>query len=248
MSTSPRRTLQAHWLRAFFLVALACIGARPAVAKAKKPPTLRWARGAPGCSFSHSPDGNYYYSLTTVNYDVVMRVDSQELSKVHHRNEPFFSVLMSVHYHGRGVLPVEPSKASLEFVRHHNVIQSSLEPDSFALRTQEDAEQLEFDIEREIKKHPEKKEERERYLQTYKKEITDLQDFISRRTLSEVELTAATADATGWILFSTRSKWIGEWKTPEAFILRLPLDQFVIEFPFALPPDQDDLELRRRPE
>jgi hypothetical protein len=30
--------------------------------------------------------------------------------------------------------------------------------------------------------------------------------------------------------------------------LRLPVDKLVLEFPFALPPDQEDLELRRRPE
>jgi len=219
-----------------------------ASAREKKLPTLRWARSAPGCSFRRADDGNYYYTLTTVDYDVTLRIDSQELSKVHRRIEPFLSVLLNVRYHGQRTLPVEPGKASLEFVRHHNVVQTSLDPDSFSLRTQEDVDQLEFETEREIKKHPEKKSERERFLQSYKKEVSDFQDFLSRQTLSSVELTPATAEATGWILFSTRSKWIGAWKTPEAFILRLPLDQLMLEFPFALPPDQDDLELRRRPE
>jgi hypothetical protein len=217
-------------------------------AKKKHPPTLRWTRGASGSTFTHSDDGNYYYTLTTVNYDIVLRVDSQELSKVHHRIEPFFSVVLEVRYHGHGVLSVDPSHATLEFVRHHNVVHGSLDPDSFSLRTQEDVEQVEFDTERELKKHPEEKEEKERYLQTYKKEVTDLQDFLSRQVLSQVELTPANSEATGWILFSTRSRWIDSWKTPEAFIFRMPLDHLMIEFPFALPPDQEDLELRRRPE
>jgi len=219
-----------------------------ATAKAKRSPTLRWARGAPGCSFTHPGDGNYYYILTTVDYDVTLRVDSQELSKVHRRIEPFLSVLMNVRYHGPGTLLLEPTRVSLEFVRHHNVVQTSLDPESFSLRTQEDVDQLEFETEREIKKHPEKKEERERFLQTYKKEVTDFQDFLSRQTLPSVELTPAHAEATGWILFGTRNKWITSWKAPEAFILRLPIDQLVLEFPFALPPDHDDIELRHRPE
>ena len=220
----------------------------PAVAKTKHLPTLRWTRGAAGCTFSRSADGNFYYTLTTVDYDVILRVDSQELSKVHHRIEPFFSVLFDVRYHGRGTLALDPFKASLEFERHHNVIQTALDPDSFSLRTQEDVEQAEFETEREIRKHPDKKEEREHYLQTYKKEVTDLQDFLSRQTLSAVVLSPANAEATGWVLFSTQNKWIGSWKTPEAFLLRLPLDQLVIEFPITLPPDQDDVELRKRPE
>jgi hypothetical protein len=247
--TIIRKALQARWLPKVLVLSCLVIAVLPmATAKAKSPPTLRWVRGNPGCTFAHSADGNYYYTLTTVDYDVTLRVDSQELSKVHRRIEPFFSVLVNVRYHGRGTLPLDPSKVSLEFVRHHNVVQTSLDPESFSQRTQDDVDQLEFETEREVKKHPEKKEERERFLQTYKKEATDFQDFLSRQTLSSVELTPANAEATGWILFSTRSKWITSWKAPEAFILRLPIDQLVIEFPFALPPDEDDLELRRRPE
>jgi hypothetical protein len=238
----------ARWASVVTLLLTLVVAAPTAGAKPKHPPTLRWARGAPGCTFTHSDDGNDYYSLTTVDYDIVVRVDSQELSKFHHRIEPFFSLRLQVRYHGRGVLSLDPAPATLEFVRHHSVIQHALDPDTFSLRTQNDVEQVEFETEREIKKHPEKKEEEERHLQTYKKEVTDLQDFLSRQTLSAVDLTPANAEVTGWILFNTRNKWIGSWKTPEAFILRLPLDQMIVEFPFALPADQDDLELRRRPE
>ena len=235
-----------RWLWVVFVFVLAA-GSSIATAKTK-PPVLRWARGAPGCTFTRSDDGNYYYTLSTIDYEAIVRVDSQELSKVHHRIEPFFSVLIDVHYRGRGMLSVAPGSASLEFVRHHNVIKTALDPDSFSLRTQDDVEQVEFETEREIKKHPEKKEERERYLQTYKKEVTDLQDFLSRHTLSAVELNPANPEAAGWVLFNTQSKWIGDWKSPEAFVLRFPMDDLMLEFPFALPPDQDDLELRRRPE
>jgi hypothetical protein len=219
-----------------------------ASAKPKHPPTLHWARGAPGCAFRYSDDGYYFYTLTTVNYEIVLRVDSHELEKVHHRNEPFFSVLLSVHYRAGAALSVDPFKTTLEFVRHHDVQQTALDPDSLSLRAQQDVEQVEFETEREIKKHPESKEEHERFLQTYKKEVTDLQDFLSRQVLSQAQLTPANPEALGWILFSTRSKWIGSWKTPEGFVFHLPIDQLVVEFPFSLPEGQEDLELRRRPE
>jgi len=239
---SRKTLLSARGFAALLMLAwVAFLGSPPALARSKKPPTLRWARGAPGSTFTRSDDGNYYYSLTTVDYEVVVRIDSQELAKVHrHGMEPFFSVLLDVRYRGRGVLPVDPSTATLEFVRHHKVIQKAIDPDSFSLRIQEDVEQVEFETEREVKKHPERKEDRERFLQTYKKETADLQDFISRHTLSQVELDPANSEALGWILFSTRNKWIGTWKNPEAFIFRLPLDKMMLEFPFALPPEQDD--------
>jgi hypothetical protein len=51
----------------------------------------------------------------------------------------------------------------------------------------------------------------------------------------------------GWVFFSAQDKWIGDWKNPEEFVLRIPLEDRVLEFPFKLPPNQGDLILRKRP-
>ncbi len=55
------------------------------------PASLRWAEGAPGCTFSRDDDGKYRYSVWTDDYGIILAVDSQELDKIHHRVEPFFS-------------------------------------------------------------------------------------------------------------------------------------------------------------
>src|SRR5262249_46091685 len=156
-------------------------------------------------------------------------IDDQEIPKISHRVRSFFSVLVRIHYQGSGTLEVDPGDASLEFVRHENVIQSSLDPEHLALRTQDLADQVEFDTEKEIKKHPGKKEERERFLQIYKKEIADFQDFLSRQTLSQTQLDSSNNEVTGWVLFSTHGKWLGDWKNPEAFVFRIPLGGKVLE-------------------
>jgi hypothetical protein len=61
-----------------------------------------------------------------------------------------------------------------------------------------------------------------------------------------VQLGAGNPETSGWVLFSTQSKWIGEWKKPEEFVLRIPLGDRVVEFPFAVPAQQGDLILRKR--
>ena len=50
------------------------------------------------------------------------------------------------------------------------------------------------------------------------------------------------------MLFSTKSKWIEGLRKQEDFLLRVPIEDRVIEFPFSLPPSEGDLMLRRRPE
>jgi hypothetical protein len=49
------------------------------------------------------------------------------------------------------------------------------------------------------------------------------------------------------VLFSVESKWIGELQKQEEFLLRVPIGDRVVEFPFSLPPSEGDLILRRRP-
>ena len=234
-------------LAAFMLTLLPSAHAAPWKDKTP-PPTLRWAEGRAGCTFSRDDDGKYRYSLWTPDYGVILAVDSQELEKVHRRVEPFFSVELTIRYRGKGSLEFDAGKSTLEFTRHYKVIQSSLDPESFAQKTQNDADEREHEARREIEKHPERKEEREKFLQTYEKEISEFLDFVTKRTLTATTLDPSNPTAHGWLMFSTQSKWIGGWKKPEEFVLRLPMPGRVLEFPIALPAEQGDLILRRRPQ
>ncbi len=73
-------------------------------------------------------------------------------------------------------------------------------------------------------------------------------EFLKTRTLRATTLNANHSEASGWILFSTKSKWIDGLRKQEEFLLRVPVGNRVIEFPFSLPPSEGDLILRRRPE
>jgi hypothetical protein len=221
----------------------------PAFAKeTSAPPTLRWAEGQRGCTFSRDNDGKYRYALWTADYGVILAVDSQELQLVHKRVQRFFGLQLTVRYRGKDTLAVDPGQSTLEFVKHFKLIQHALDPEDFAQKTQADADEVEHETQREIKKHPERKEEREKYVQEYQKEAAELVDFVTQRTFPAVQLDARRSQADGWLLFSAKNKWIGEWKRPEEFVLRIPVGDRVLEFPFALPAQQGDLILRQRPD
>jgi hypothetical protein len=113
---------------------------------------------------------------------------------------------------------------------------------------QNGAEALSDEMEHEIRKHPEKKEAQEALLQSHEKDVTELQEFLSAHSLRPAKLDPGNPEVGGWVFFSTRSKWIGDWKKREDFVLRIPFEDRVFEFPFSLPPSQGDLILRRRPE
>jgi len=233
---------------AIMMLAVFPLRAQASPGKDKTPPAvLRWAEGQPGCTFSRDDDGKYRYALWTGEYGVILAVDSQELEKVHRRVEPFFSVQLTVRYRGKGTLAVSPGRATLEFVKHFKVTQSSLDPEGFALKAQNDADELEHQTAREIEKHPERKQEREQYVEAYQKDMIGFLEFLTKRTLREAQLDASHSEASGWVLFTTKSKWIGEWKKPEEFVLRIPLGDRVVEFPFAQPAQQEDLIMRKRP-
>jgi len=237
--------------RAIVLVMAAIVFSPPAGVAAplkgkSDPPTLRWAEGRPGCTFSRDKDGKYRYALWTDDYGIILAVDSQELQLLHKRVEPFFAVHLTVRYRGKGKLTVEPRTATLEFVKHFKLVQPALNPEHFANETQSDADEVEHQTQREIKKHPERKEDREKYVEAYQKEVAEFLDFLSTRTLPFAELDSAHTEVSGWILFSSKNKWIGVWKRPEEFVLRIPLGGRVVEFPFAVPQQQGDLILRQR--
>jgi hypothetical protein len=227
--------------------ALLGVAASPAPpAHDKKIPAARWDEQTPGCTFSQGPDGKLRYGMSLPDVAVVVAVDAQELEKVHRRHEPFFAVLLEVRNRGGQVLEVKPDKITLEFVQHFQVEQPALDPDNFSQKIQNDADALNDQAAREVKKNPEKKGEKETFVRAYLKDSAELQEFVGKNSLRATQLDAANPETSGWVLFSTKSKWIGEWKRQEQFILRVPLEGKMYEFPFTLPPAPGEVMLRKR--
>jgi hypothetical protein len=212
-----------------------------------KVPVVRWDEERPGCTFSRGDDGRYHYGLWNGDLGINLAVDSQELEKVHRRHEPFFAVLLNVRYKGQGALDLGPGNISLEFVKHFGTVQTALDPDRFLQKVQNDADELNYQTAREVKKHPEQKEKKETYVRAFLKDSAELQEFVGKNSLRPTELSPSNPETTGWVLFSTSSKWIGGWKKPEELILRVPLDGKIFEFPFKLPVKTGEVILRRRP-
>jgi hypothetical protein len=227
--------------------ALLGVAASPAPpAHDKKIPAARWDEQTPGCTFSQGPDGKLRYGMSLPDVAVVVAVDAQELEKVHRRHEPFFAVLLEVRNRGGQVLEVKPDKITLEFVQHFQVEQPALDPDNFSQKIQNDADALNDQAAREVKKNPEKKGEKETFVRAYLKDSAELQEFVGKNSLRTTQLDAANPETSGWILFSTKSKWIGGWKKQEEMILRVPLGGKMYEFPFTLPPKAGQVMLRKR--
>jgi hypothetical protein len=136
----------------------------------------------------------------------------------------------------------------LEFVKHYHDVHAALDPDNLATRQQTDADAFEEETGREIRKHPEKKDEKEVMLAARQKDAAEMIEFLKSRSLRAMTLRSGHPDASGWMLFSTKSKWIEDLQKQEEFVLRVPFGDRVVEFPFSLPPSEGDLILRRRPE
>lgn len=211
-----------------------------------KIPAVRWSEENPGCTFSRGDDGKYRYGLWSGDVGIIMAVDSQELEKVHRRHEPFFGVLLTVRYRGQSSLSLAVDHISLEFVKHFKVEQPALDPDGFAQKVQNDADTLNDQVAREVQKHPEKKDQQETYVRAFLKDSTELQEFVGKNSLRPTQLTPGNAETTGWVLFTTESKWISHWKKQEEFVLRVPLEGKMFEFPFKLPPKPGEVILRKR--
>ena len=211
-----------------------------------KIPALRWNEQSPGCTFSHGTDGKLRYGLWSDDIGITLAVDAQELGKVHRRHEAFFAVLLEVHYRGQQSLDFSTTNISLEFVTHSQVVQTSLDPDGFSQKIQNDADALNDQFAREVRRNPEKKEEKEAYMRAYLKDTAELQEFVGKNSLRSAHLDAANPQASGWVLFSTKSKWIGSWKKQEDFVVRVPVNGKVFEFPFTLPPKGGEVMLRKR--
>lgn len=209
-------------------------------------PTVRWDEQRPGCTFSRSPDGKYLYGLWSGDVGITLAVDSQELEKSRRRHEPFFGVLLSIRYRGADRVDLSPEGMWLEFVQHFNLVERPLDADSFSEKVQNDADELDHQTAREVEKHPEQKEAKQAYVRAFQKDAAELLEFVSKRTLQPTRLDSGNPEVSGWILFSTNNRWLGRWKKQEEFVLRIPLDGKIFEFPFKLPPKEGELLLRKR--
>jgi hypothetical protein len=214
----------------------------------KAAPTLRWEEGQPGCTFSRDDDGKYRYGFWTADFGIVLAVDSQELEKAQRRAHGTFAVLLTMHFRGKDSVDVAPGRITLEFVKHYHDAHPALDPDSLATKQQNDTDALAEETEREIRKHPEKKEQHEAKLTAGQKDSADMIAFLKTGGLRATTVDSGHPEASGWVLFSTKSKWIDGLQKQEEFVLRVPLENRIVEFPFSLPPSEGDLILRRRPE
>jgi hypothetical protein len=231
------------------MIAVSSLLSRPAFASDKNKnriPAARWAEGNPGCTFSRGEDGKYRYGLWSDEAGIVLAVDSQELEKVHRRHQPFFAVLLTVRYRGQASLEVETENISLQFMKHFQVMQTALDPDDFSDKVQNDADTLNDETARQVEKHPEQKEQKEALVRAFLKDSAELQEFVGKNSLRPTRLSPGKTEASGWVLFSTDSKWISRWKKQEELILRVPLAGKIFEFPFRLPPKPGETILRKR--
>jgi hypothetical protein len=210
--------------------------------------TSRWEEGQPGCTFSRDDDGKYRYGFWTPDFGVILAVDSQELEKARRRAQPILGLHLTLHFRGKDSIAVEPGKITLEFIKHYHDVHAALDPDNLAIKEQRDADTLNEETEREIRKHPEKKDAKEAMLAAREKDAADMIEFLKTRSLRAGTLDSSHPEASGWVLFSIKSKWIDELQKQEEFVLRVPFENRVIEFQFSLPPSEGDLILRRRPE
>ena len=211
-------------------------------------PAIRWTEGAANCTRQQGDDGRYYYALSGGDFEITLALDPKELEKIPHRATPMLGVFLTFHYKGGSQFEVQQNRFALEFVKHFHVIQSSLDPDSVLKHLQDNVDDLTDEVERhQVKKHPEQKVKKETELQARLKDYTEMMDFISTRSLRPTTLDASSSSVSGWVFFGTKSKWIGPWRKPEQFILRMPVENLIVEFPFTLPPEPGKIQLRRPP-
>ena len=207
---------------------------------------VRWDEKHPGCTFSRSDDGRFHYGLWSGDVGVTLSVDSQELEKVNRRHEPFFAVRLEVRYRGQSSLEFGADDISLEFLKHFGVVETALDPDALAQKVQNDVDEMDHRVAREVQKHPARKEAKEAYLRVFQKEAAELLEFISQNSLRPARLGPNNPETQGWVLFSVGSKWINAWKRQEGFLFRVPIEGRVFEFPFELPPKPGEMMLRKR--
>src|SRR5258708_9379676 len=210
------------------------------------PSIVRWDEQQPGCTFSRGDDGKYHYGLWSGDVGIVLAVDAREVQIIRHRIEPIFGVLLIIRYRGTDSVDAGAGGITLQFMNHFKVVQPALDPDSYVQKIQADADAFDNETRRAVARHPGEKQVRETRLQDYQKSVSELIEFLSKNSLREAHLDRATPEVRGWVFFDTNSKWLRGWKAQEEFVLRLPLDGKVFEFPFRLPPETGEFLLQKR--
>jgi hypothetical protein len=229
------------------LIAVLLLGSACVRPENKMVPGLRWAEGAANCTFRDSDDGHTYYGISSGDFEITLSVDRQELEKIPHRATPMLGIFLTFHYRGSQSFEVQQNRFALEYVKHFQVVKGSLDPDELLKHLQGNVDDLTDEVERhQVKKHPDQKVQKETELQARLKDYTEMMDFISTRALRPMTLDATNSSASGWVFFSIKDKWIGPWRKPEQFFLRLPVENLIVEFPFELPPKGAKVEFRRR--
>jgi hypothetical protein len=235
---------------AHVLVCIALIFPISVSAKQKQIQAVRWREGDPQCTLQKSSDGLYHYALSYETESITLTIDPQELQKTRRTLKHVFRVLLTFRNSGTTPLLVGPENITLELVDHFHVRMSSLDPEDFSYRIQDDSDELIHQSERELKKHPERKELIEAKLKEHEKLVTEWLEYLSTQALSDVTLDTGRPEITGMVFFSTKTKWKGDWKSEENFVLRIgdSGDRVVFEFPFTLPPKgQEEPQLIERP-
>src|SRR6266536_1872727 len=240
-SMSSPRTLCMSLALALGMIATAPLGH----AEKKTLPAVRWTAGAPGCEFQRGDDGRYRWRMVGNDLELTLLVDSQELSKSRRRFYHLLGVYLSATYTGQSKFEF-PADLRMDFLRHHEIRESYLDPTRLSTRLQNDVDTLVFETERKIKKNPEQAEEKTAHLREYQKEAAEFIEFLSTQSLQPATLTPGNPEAHGWVFFSTSNKWIGPWKNHEDFMLSVRMSDKVWEFPFSLPPTAGDVILRKR--
>jgi hypothetical protein len=209
-------------------------------------PVVRWAEGQPGCTFSLDNDGMYRYGMWSDDLGLTLAVDTQEIQKARRRvAEPVFAVLLKFRYRGEASV-LSGDSGTLEFVKHKHVIHRSFNSDVLSTKLQAAADAVSDQIDRELRKHPERKQEKQALLAAFEKDVAAMQEFVRGHSLRAVQLDPGTREAEGWLFFATRDKWIAGLKDQEEFVLQVPFGKKIFAFPFKLPMNERDLVLRRR--
>lgn len=201
----------------------------------------------PGSEFSANADGTYRYGLAGKGVSVTLAVDAQELDKARRRIEPLLAVFLTIRSSTGHDLALDTTKITLEFVDHFHDRQRALDPDDLALRLKSDSGKFSEKTAHEIAGRPNRKAEAEAALADYLEAVRAMIDFLGVKALRSAPPNSGRRDSTGWVFFATRGRWIEQLSKQEQLVLRLPLGDLTVEFPFTIPPSQADINLRQRP-
>ncbi|HEX8816481.1 MAG TPA: hypothetical protein VF753_13365 [Terriglobales bacterium] len=208
--------------------------------------SLRWSESDPRCAFRAEDDGTYRYALTTDQFSVTLAMDAQELDKSRKRSEPVMAFFLSLRSLSRQSPSLAPAAVTLELVRHFRAVEHPIDPTTLVGRLHDRQVRAERTTALAIQKHPEKKEQIEAGLAEVQQETSQMSAWIQTNILTEGG--SSTQEIRGWLLFAASGRWIGPLNPQEEFLLRVPIGNTVVEFPFTLPPSRDDIRLRTRPD